>query len=158
MTAENVAADQDNIDGQHDGSDADAEAVVEPERLPHVVGQKAPDDVGQPQELAVQILKNQRKTALAPVGFARLANSARGRIGPKRFVISAAVVVAGEAEEARVSRESTGPERTAESRDTTMASDRTRRAASRRKFRANRTARYMGRTCNSAFWKAAQLA
>ena len=125
MTTENVAADQDDVDGEHDGSHPDAEAVLEPERLPHVVSKKAPDDVGQPQKLAVKILKNQRKAVLAPVGFAGLAYGASGRIGPERFVVSAAVVVAGEAEKAGYPENQQGRRERQEIRDTTMASGRT---------------------------------
>ena len=49
----------------------------------------------------MDVLKDQREVALAQIVLARLAHGAIGRIGPERFVISAAIVVAGEAEAAR---------------------------------------------------------
>ena len=100
VAAEDVASQQHHVDAQHDGADSDAEAIVEPERLHRVVDQKAPHNVGEPQKMAVKVLQDQRKAALAEIGFARLAYRARRRIGPERLVVRTAVVVAGEPEQA----------------------------------------------------------
>ena len=48
----------------------------------------------------MKVLEDQREAALAEIAFARLADGAGGRVGPEGFVVCAAVVVAGEAEEA----------------------------------------------------------
>ena len=62
VTSEDVPAEQHDIDGQNERSDADAEAVLKPERLQRVVDQKAPDHVGEPQEVAVEILQNRAES------------------------------------------------------------------------------------------------
>src|ERR1700722_12987252 len=48
----------------------------------------------------MEILQDQRKASFAEIALARLADGARRRVGPERLVIGAAVVVAGEPEEA----------------------------------------------------------
>ncbi len=48
----------------------------------------------------MEVLEDERKGSFAEIGLARFADGARRRIRPERFVIRAAVVVAGEAEEA----------------------------------------------------------
>ena len=48
----------------------------------------------------MDILDDQRERALTEVGLARLADSAGRRIGPERLVVSAAVLIASEAESA----------------------------------------------------------
>ena len=50
------------------------------------------------QEIAVDVLDDEREPALAEVLLARLADGASGRIRPERLVVGAAVVVAGEPE------------------------------------------------------------
>ena len=52
------------------------------------------------QKVAMDVLKDQRERALAEIVLARLADGAGGRVGPERFVVCAAIVVAGEAESA----------------------------------------------------------
>ena len=100
MAAERVAAEQHHVHQQHQRADADAEAVVEPQRLPHVVRQKHHEQQREIQEVAMDVLQDQREVALAPVVLARLADGAVGRIGPEGFVVGAAIVIAGEAEAA----------------------------------------------------------
>src|SRR6516162_6226713 len=46
----------------------------------------------------MDILNDQRKRAFTPIVLSRLANRARGGIGPERFVVGPTVVVAGKAE------------------------------------------------------------
>src|SRR6476659_120287 len=48
----------------------------------------------------MEILHDEWKGPFSQVAFARLANCARRRVGPERFVIGAPVVVAGHAEQA----------------------------------------------------------
>ena len=50
------------------------------------------------QEVAMDVLQDERERVLAPVARSRFTDRARRRIGPERLVVRAAVVVAGEAE------------------------------------------------------------
>ena len=52
-------------------------------------------------EVAMEVLKDQRKGIFAQVALARLADGARGGIGPEGFVVGAAIVVAGQAKARR---------------------------------------------------------
>src|ERR1700733_6874692 len=101
VAAERVAGEQRGIRREHQGADADAEmfyaVVVEPERLPNVVRQQHDEDQGEVQEIAMDILDDQGKSALAEIALARFADRAGGRVRPERFVVRAAVIVAGEA-------------------------------------------------------------
>ena len=45
MAAENVAAEENDVDHQHDGSETDTEASVEPERLYRVIYEENPDNI-----------------------------------------------------------------------------------------------------------------
>src|SRR5205085_9514520 len=74
--------------------------IRKPQRFPNVVGQKTNQQDAEIQKVAVNILHDQRKEALAQIGLARLPDCAGGRIGPERFVIRAAIVVAGESKKA----------------------------------------------------------
>ena len=73
VAAEGVAAEQDDVGGQHQGADADAEGglaggrIGEPQRLPHVVGEEDQEDQRQVEEVAVDVLEDQRERALAAV-------------------------------------------------------------------------------------------
>ena len=106
MASERVAAQEDEIHGEHDRAEADAEgppsgAVGEPHRLPHVVRQHDQEEEREIQEIAVDVLENQRERVLAEVFLPRLADAAGRRVRPERLVVGAAVVVAGETEAAR---------------------------------------------------------
>src|SRR6266851_7110767 len=100
MATESVPAEQDNINRKHDGADADAERTaaghrtVEPKGFPNVVTQNQNENEREIQKIAVHILHDQRERTLTEISFARFADRARGRVGPKRFVVSAPVIVA----------------------------------------------------------------
>ena len=49
----------------------------------------------------MHILHDEREGTFAEIGFARFADGAGRRIGPERFVIRAAVIIAGETKTAR---------------------------------------------------------
>lgn len=100
VAAEDIAADEDDVDGEDDGADADAEVAVEPEGLPDVIDQERPDDVGEAEEVAVEVLGDEWKGFFAEVGFTGFADGAGDGVHPEGFVVCAAVVVTGEAEEA----------------------------------------------------------
>ncbi len=53
------------------------------------------------EEVAMDVLNDQREVALAQIFLARLAHRAVGRIGPEGFVVRAAIVIASDAEAAR---------------------------------------------------------
>ena len=74
----------------------------------------------------MDVLQHERKRSLAQIGLARLSHRAGRRIGPERFVVRAAVVVAGEPEAARRPR-SAAPRKTAARRATSPAWARTTR-------------------------------
>ncbi len=56
MTTENVSGDKQYIYRQHYGSQANAEAIIEPERFPHIPNQEPPDEIGETQKLTMQVL------------------------------------------------------------------------------------------------------
>src|SRR5579863_2067567 len=105
MASESVETQQNRIGDQYQRTDADTEGLaagaVPPEGLPAVVSQDDDEGDREIQEVAMDVLENQREATLAPIGFARLANRACGWVCPEGLVISAAVVIAGEAEQAR---------------------------------------------------------
>jgi hypothetical protein len=100
VATEDVHRNQDHVYEEDDCANADSEAIRKPERFPHVVDEERPDDIGEAEEIAVKILEYEREPALAKVSLARLAHGASGGISPKRFVVGAAIVVAGETEPA----------------------------------------------------------
>ncbi len=101
MAAQRVAAQQHHVDQQHQRPHADAEFAVEPQGLPHVVRQEHQKQERDVEEVAMDVLNDQREVALAQILLARLAHGAVGRVGPEGFVVGAAIVVAGDAEAAR---------------------------------------------------------
>ena len=103
MTTEGVAAKQDDIDREHECSDSDSERnpaarITKPQRFPDIDRQNHDKDDGKVQEIAVNVLHDQRKGPFTEVRFARLAHRARGRIGPERFIVGPAIVITGEPE------------------------------------------------------------
>src|SRR5216683_966555 len=101
MAAECIAAHQNRVSGQDQSSDADAESVLKPHGLPGVVSQKHDENQCEIEKVAMYVLKDKRKGSLAEIFLAGLAHRARWWIGPKRFVVCAAIVVAGDPESAR---------------------------------------------------------
>ena len=51
-------------------------------------------------KVAVDVLEDERKISFAQITFARLADGAVDRVGPKRLVICAAIIIAGETKSA----------------------------------------------------------
>ena len=100
MAAQGVTTEQRDIREQDQSADADAEVAVEPAGLPDVMREQHKKNQREIQKIAVDILQDQRKGAFAPIGLARFAYGAGRRIGPERFVVGAAVVVAGDAKTA----------------------------------------------------------
>ena len=106
VATESVTSEHDGVDGQNDRAEADAKRdlagrrVCEPHRLPRVVQQDDDEHQGKIEKVSMQVLKNQRKRALASIMLSRLAYSARRRIRPERLIVGPAVVVAGQSKPA----------------------------------------------------------
>src|SRR5437667_5809845 len=101
VTTKRVTAKQDNVNCEHDRPDANSQSVVEPESFPNVVTQNQNENEREIQKIAVHILHDQRERTLTEISFARFADRARGRVGPKCFVIGAAIIITGEPKSAR---------------------------------------------------------
>jgi len=83
MTPEYVSGQKDHIHDQHKASNPDSESIRENETSDRVVNQKTPDNVGEPQKVAMKILHYERKGSLPQIALAGLAHRARRRIGPE---------------------------------------------------------------------------
>src|SRR5262249_51553853 len=103
MATKRVARDQYHINGEHQGSDADSKDLLpgswigKPHPVPNIVREDQDEDQRQVQEIAMDILNDQRERALTPIVRSRFAHRARRGIGPERFVVGPTVVVAGKA-------------------------------------------------------------
>src|SRR4051794_6694976 len=100
VAAENISGQEHNVDDQNNSSDADSEAVGEKESPHCIEHQEGPDDIREPQEIAMKVLKNKRKRSFAPICLPWLAHGARRRIGPECLVVSTAVVITSKPEPA----------------------------------------------------------
>src|SRR5713226_4578184 len=103
VATERVATQQRDVDSEHDGAHAHAElhaahAIREPQRFPHVVRQKYQKEQRQVEEVAMDVLHDQREGPLATIMLAWFAHGAGRWIGPESLVVRAAVVVASEPE------------------------------------------------------------
>src|SRR5271170_5637883 len=106
MTAEGVESEENRVQNQHQGADTEAEmplarCVGKPQRFPRVMRQQQNEQCRQVKKVTVDILQDQRKITFAQELFARLAHRTVDRIGPKRLVVSPAIVVAGKTKPAR---------------------------------------------------------
>jgi hypothetical protein len=98
MAAQRAAAEENHAHPDAERHRA-GRGIGEPQSLPDVVRQEDEDEI---EEIAVDVLEDERERALAEIAPARLAHRACRRIGPERLVIDVAVVVvAGEVEAAR---------------------------------------------------------
>src|SRR5690242_7027046 len=102
MTAEGVAAQKNNVNCENERTQADSEflcaggRIWKPQGFPNIVRQETDQQDAEVKEVAMSILHDQRKKSFAQISFARLANRAGWWIGPERFVIRAAIVIAGQ--------------------------------------------------------------
>ena len=101
MTTKCIPAEENDVNREHDCAYADPESMVEPERFPNVVTENQDENEREIQEIAMDVLHDERKRALTEIGFARFTNRAGGRVRPERFIISAAIVIAGQPKSAR---------------------------------------------------------
>ena len=75
--------------------------VAEPHRFPCVVGEDEDEQQREIKEVAVNVLHDQGKRVFAGISFSRLADGARRRVGPKRFIIGATIIVTRQAKAGR---------------------------------------------------------
>src|SRR5262245_20984740 len=106
MAAERVAAEEQNVQGQHKRSHAHAErlpsrSVRKPQRAPNIMGQDAEERQRKIKKVAVNILDNEWKRIFSKVSVSWFTNRTRRWVGPKRFVVCAAIVVASKPESRR---------------------------------------------------------
>src|SRR6478609_1140007 len=107
MAPQGVAAEENDVDGENDGTEADAEVLVtgipieEPHRPIRVAGQNNQKDQREVEEVAVNVLDYEREVSLAAIALARLADGAVRWIGPEALVVRSPIVVAGETESGR---------------------------------------------------------
>src|SRR5260221_7563577 len=107
MAAQRITAEENHVQDENDGSDAETKmldagyGIFKPHPQPGVVGEQNDEDDREIHEVAMDVLDDEREGALAEVGFARFAHGAVDRVGPERLVIGAAIVITGEAESAR---------------------------------------------------------
>src|ERR1700680_2347774 len=101
MTAQRVTTQQNHVYQQHQRAYTESEAVRKLRRFVDIVGQQHQEDKRQVHKIAMHVLHDQREVTFAEVFLSRLTDSAVGRIGPERFVVSAAIVVASQTESAR---------------------------------------------------------
>src|ERR1700733_14549243 len=101
MTPEYVSGQEYDIHDQNEAPDPDSKSLWKKESPQRVVDQKAPDNVREPQKVAMKVLHNERKGSFPQITLPGLTHRTCRRIGPERFVIRAAVVVAGQTEQAR---------------------------------------------------------
>ena len=64
VTAKSVTAEQNDVDREDDGADADSESITEPKRLPDVVAQNQNENEREIQKIAVHILHDERERTL----------------------------------------------------------------------------------------------
>src|SRR6266568_384160 len=72
MTPENISAKKHDINDQNQAPNPDPESLGEKERSQGVVDQKAPDNVREPQKVAMKILHNKRKGSFPKITLAGL--------------------------------------------------------------------------------------
>src|SRR3954471_19841193 len=106
VAAERVAAEQDHVEDQHDRADADPKMTAavctdKKHRFDRVVSKDDDEQQRNVEKISVNVLQYQRKFSFAAIAMTRFANSACRWIGPKRFVISAAIVVTSETKSTR---------------------------------------------------------
>src|SRR5438045_1781265 len=101
MTTKSVATEQDDVNREDDCANADSESTVEPERFPNIVAQDQNENEREIQKIAMHVLHDERKRALAPITFPRFADGARRRVSPERFVIRASIIITGQPKTAR---------------------------------------------------------
>src|SRR5262245_65168254 len=107
MTAERVTTQEHDIQSQHEGADANTKPLAstawldKPHGFPDVVRQKTEQHDSQIKKVAMNILEDEGKGMLAQILLSGFDHSTGRGVSPERFVISASIVVASQAEQSR---------------------------------------------------------
>src|SRR2546425_11806264 len=102
MAGERVEGQRSRAGEDHERADADSEAAVEPESLPHVVPEKEEPEKREIEREAVEVLQHEREFGLAGVlPSVRFTDRACHGIEEERPVVRLPVVVARRAEQDR---------------------------------------------------------
>src|SRR5713101_8720716 len=107
VTTKCVPTEQDDVDREHNRADAKTErtpaarSIDKPESFPNIIGQDQNEKQREIKKVAVNVLHDERERTFAEISFARFAHCARRRVCPKRFVVSAAIIITGEPKSAR---------------------------------------------------------
>ena len=101
MAPKGVKRKESGVENHDDGSKTDAEMsrtlfIRKPHTLPSVIAQQNNEQCREIEKITVNILDDEREVAFAQISFARFAHGAVDRVSPKRFVVSAAIIVTGE--------------------------------------------------------------
>ena len=107
MATKGVTGKQHDVDRENGGAHTDAErtfsggGIDKPKGFPDIVGQNPKEEESKIEKITVHILHDERERTFTPITLARLTDGARGRIGPERFVVRSAVVIAGDPKASR---------------------------------------------------------
>src|SRR6185436_8584303 len=106
MATEGIAPKQNNVCDKDQGTHTYPKvsmsiAAWKPHCLDRVVCEDDQKNQCKVKEIAMNVLQYQGKFSFSAIVMTRFADSTRGRIGPKRFVIGAAIVIARESKSAR---------------------------------------------------------
>lgn len=100
MTAQSVAAQQDDIHYENDRSHADAEPIGKMKCFVRVVSKKGYEYQREIEKIPMDVLEDERKRFLASIFMPRLTDGTPGRICPERLVVSPAIVITGKSKSA----------------------------------------------------------
>src|SRR6266568_1510585 len=107
VTTKCVTTEQDDVDHEHNRANAKTERtpaaryIDKPEPFPNIIGQDQNEDEREIKKIAMHVLHDEWERTFAEISFPWFAHCARRRVCPKRFVVSAAVVITGEPKSAR---------------------------------------------------------
>src|SRR5262249_44748022 len=95
MARERVERKQDDVGGQHERAETHAEASIKREGADGVDAQKNDEEDSNIEEVAVDVLEDERKLRLAAVGMPTFSDGARRRVEEEGPIVGLSVVVAG---------------------------------------------------------------
>src|SRR5882672_3206369 len=107
MTAKRVTAQQHDIHRQDERANTEAELlftrgnISKPHGLPDVPGEKDNKQKRHVKKITMNILHDERKGFFAEVPFPRFSYGTCRRVGPERFVVCAAIIIASKAKASR---------------------------------------------------------
>src|SRR4029453_3393520 len=96
VTPKSVTTQQDDIDREHNCPNTNSKSIWKPERFPNVVGQNQNKNEREIEKITMHVLHDEWKGTFAPIMLARFPDGACRRVGPKRFVVRAPIVIAGD--------------------------------------------------------------